>query len=390
MRTNTTGNKDTLEITINKSETDTYKEIFQQPSVWEKEFNLLLNNKEVIKDFISKHFDKESVEIIFSGAGTSAYIGNILSVIYGKKGYFNCKSISTTDIITHPESLLPKNKKVILISFARSGNSPESIATVTLANKICKEVVHIIITCNKDGILASCISSNDLLLLLPPETNDKSLAMTSSFSTMLLAGLLLLDINILESKKEDIKELCRNAQSVLDQYSSHLEELSKKYFSRVIFLGSGELKGIAEECHLKMQEMTDGKVICKYDSFLGFRHGPKAAINDETLLVYFFSDDDYVFSYERDLVKQININNKVVAQIAVSGKKADVPSVRFDLEVNIKQEIMKDNGYIFIAEVLAGQLLAFFKSVDMGFNPDSPSVSGNIARVVEGVEIYKY
>lgn len=390
MRTNIAEAKNASENKINIYNTDTYKEIFQQPKVWEKEYNILLNNKGIINDFVSKHFETKDTEIIFSGAGTSAYIGNILSVIYGKKGYKNCKSISTTDIITHPEALLPTDKKVILISFARSGNSPESIATVKLANKLCKEVVHIIITCNKDGVLASSISSNDLLLLLPPETNDKSLAMTSSFSTMLLAGLLLIDIKDIEKKRKEIEDLCGNAQSILDLYAHQLEKLSKESFSRAIFLGSGELKGIAEECHLKLQEMTDGKVICKYDSFVGFRHGPKAAINEETLLVYFFSDDEYVFAYERDLVKQINTNNKVVGQIAISGKPVNVPSVKFDLEVNATKEAQGDNEYNFISEVLAGQLLAFFKSVDMGFNPDSPSVSGNIARVVEGVEIYKF
>ncbi len=385
---------DTGNLSVDDSniyDTNIYKEILQQPKVWKKEFDILLKNKNIISNFISKHFDQASVEIIFSGAGTSAYIGNILSVEYGKKGYSNCKSISTTDIITHPEALLPKNKKVILISFARSGNSPESIATVELANKLCKEVVHIIITCNKDGVLASGISSNDLLLLLPPETNDKSLAMTSSFSTMLLVGLLLVDINNIEKKQAEMDDLCRCAQLLLDFYIRRLEDVSKKSFSRAIFLGSGELKGIAEECHLKLQEMTDGKVICKYDSFLGFRHGPKAAINEETLLVYFFSNDEYVLAYEKDLVKQINTNNKVVGQLAVSSKAINIPSIKFDLEINIEKDaLVADNQYSFIAGVLAGQLLAFFKSANMGFNPDSPSVSGNIARVVEGVEIYKY
>lgn len=376
---------------INIYKTDTYREIFQQPLVWKKEYELLLNNKEVINNFISKHFESENIEIILSGAGTSAYIGDILSVLYAEKGYSNCKSISTTDIITHPEAFLPKDKKVVLISFARSGNSPESIATVELANKLCKEVVHVIITCNKDGVLASGISSDDLLLLLPSETNDKSLAMTSSFSTMLLTGLLLIDINHIEEKQKEIEDLCKDAQYVLDNYAGELAAISKRPFSRAIFLGSGQMKGMAEECHLKLQEMTDGKVICKFDSFLGFRHGPKAAINNETLLVYFFSGNEYVFTYEKDLVEQINTNNKVIGQIAVSNHQFDLSSVKFDLEINTAIISNSANSeYNFIIAVLTGQLLAFFKSVNLNFDPDSPSVSGNIARVVEGVKIYNY
>lgn len=370
--------------------THTYGEIFQQPEVWKKEFEQLLSNKKVITEFISRHFNSDKFEIILSGAGTSAFIGDILSVLYAEKGYSNCKSVSTTDIITHPETFLPKDKKVVLISFARSGNSPESITTVELANKLCKEVVHVIITCNKDGVLASGISSDDLLLLLPSETNDKSLAMTSSFSTMLLAGLLLIDINHIEEKKREIEDLCSDARYVLDNYAGKLEEISKRPFSRAIFLGSGQMKGIAEECHLKLQEMTDGKVICKFDSFLGFRHGPKAAINDETLLVYLFSGEKYVLAYEKDLVEQVNTNNKVIGQVAVSNCRIDLSGVKFDLEIDISKVSEPDNEYNFIIAVLVGQLLAFFKSVNLHFNPDSPSVSGNIARVVEGVKIYNY
>ncbi len=380
-----------LNMDASVCKTHTYKEILQQPVVWKAAYDLLLANKAKVERFIEKHFGSETFEIVFSGAGTSAYIGDILSVYYAEKGYYNCRSVPTTDIITHPEAYLPTEKKLVLISFARSGSSPESIATVELANKLCREVVHIIITCNKDGVLARSVSADDLLLLLPPETNDQSLAMTSSFSTMLLTGLLLIDIASLEEKEPVIRSLCANAQHTIDTYLTRLQEIAALSFSRVIFLGSGELKGIVEECHLKVQEMTDGKVICKYDSFLGFRHGPKAAINESTLLVYLFSDDDYVFAYEKDLVQQINSNNKVVGQIAVCCKMREIPSVNFTLEMILcKSAGRLPGGYDFIIHVLTGQLLALFKSVDLKHNPDSPSVSGNIARVVEGVEIYAY
>ena len=371
-------------------DTYTFKEILQQPKVWKKAFDILLKNREKIDEFVSNHFESPNSEIIFSGAGTSAYIGDILSVLYAKKGYQNCRSVSTTNIITHPKEYLPTNKKVVLISFARSGDSPESIATVDLANKLCERIVHVVITCNSEGVLAQSVSPDDLLLLLPSETNDRSLVMTSSFSTMLLTGLLLADIKNLKNREDEIEEACHNAQRVIDKYIPQIEELSKRSFSRAIFLGSGELTGIAEECHLKLQEMTDGKIICKYDSFLGFRHGPKAAINEETLLIYFFSDDDYAFAYERDLVAQINTNNTVVGQIAITGKRRDIPGITFDMMVNVSESQEKLNQYNCIVKVIVGQLLAFYKSSDMNFNPDSPSISGNISRVVEGVVVYPY
>jgi tagatose-6-phosphate ketose/aldose isomerase len=311
-------------------------------------------------------------------------------MILPKNGFTNCKAVSTTDLVTHPESFLSTKKKVVLISFARSGNSPESIGTVNIANEICDNIVHIFITCNKDGELAKMANPNNtLLLLLPPETNDVSLAMTSSFSTMMLACLLVMNIFKIEDQLAHVQSLSRNTQNILDNYASKLKEIAERQFKRAIFLGSGELKGIAEECHLKLQELTDGNVICKYESFMGFRHGPKAVINERTILIYLFSDDDYVFQYEKDLVEQINSNNQVVAQIAVSQSKVEFKDLKFDLEVVINNDFSVTSEYDSISYVLVGQLLGYYKSMALGLNPDNPSISGNISRVVEGVTIYK-
>jgi len=368
----------------------TYREIHQQPDTWLKEFKLIADEQEKIKSFISKHSITYDSEIILTGAGTSAYIGDVLSFILPKKGYTNCKAVSTTDLITHPDSFFSATKKIILISFARSGNSPESIGAVNIANEICTDIVHIFITCNKEGELALMVdSANTLLLLLPPETNDVSLAMTSSFSTMMLACLLVFDIYSLDAYLPVVENLCDNAHNILDNYSLLLKEIADRKFKRAIFLGSGELKGVAEECHLKLQELTDGDVICKFESFMGFRHGPKAVINERTILIYLFSDDEYVFRYEKDLVEQINTNNQVVAQIAVSQSKVLIPSLQFDLEVIMKSNFNDKSEYDCIPYVLIGQLLGYYKSISLGLNPDNPSVSGNISRVVEGVTIYK-
>ena len=44
--------------------------------------------------------------------------------------------------------------------------------------------------------------------------------------------------------------------------------------------------------------------------------------------------------------------------------------------------------YGCVSFVFVGQLLGLFKSIDKGLSPDSPSISGNISRVVEGVTLY--
>lgn len=332
----------------------------------------------------------DHVNCIFTGAGTSSFIGDVLSFVLPRKGLYNTTSVPTTDITTHPDAIFGKDKKYLLVSFARSGNSPESIAAFELANGFCgKNIAHIIVTCNIDGDLGKrAVKENTLLINLPPETNDKGLAMTSSFSSMLLAATLIFDIDKIESHSGNIGNLTKNAETILRRYPQQLSDVCSLNFERAVFLGSGALKGIARECCLKLAELTDGKISCFFDSFLGFRHGPKAILNEETLLIYLFSEDRHVKQYEEDLVKEINRQLSPVGQIYVGTDKANIEKVTFHPEIITRD--VESSPFDFIAYVIIGQLLGFYKSLRFGLNPDSPSNDGKISRVVQGVNIYKY
>ncbi|MBR4432623.1 MAG: SIS domain-containing protein, partial [Paludibacteraceae bacterium] len=367
----------------------------QQPTMWRKELQALLAQKEEVSAFMHKYLTPDT-DIVLTGAGTSAFIGDALCPVM-RGMWRNVRSVPTTDIVTHAKYLLDAERPLLLISFARSGNSPESVAAVNLANKVCKNVAHVYITCNAQGKLAKQAGerreasgeSNILLLLLPEETDDKSLAMTSSFSTMLLTCLMLGRIDTLEQDKEMIEKAAKNAECVIAEYEEKLKEIASRPFERGVFLGSGALKGIAEECHLKLQELTDGAVVCKFDSFLGFRHGPKAVVNSKSIVVYLMTDQEDVQRYERDLVKQVDANNTPVAQIIVIGGKApELPGVKADLVVKMPYGYEENTFYGIVPFVVVGQLLGFYASKAHGLNPDAPSVSGNIHRVVEGVTIY--
>ena len=368
----------------------TFNEIHQQPAMWRKEMEMLLAKKAEVSAFMHKYLTPDT-DIVLTGAGTSAFIGDALMPIM-RGMWKNVRSVATTDIITHAQYLLNPDKPLLLVSFARSGNSPESVGAVNLANKLCKNVAHVYITCNKNGKLAQQAAGreNVLSLLLPEETDDKSLAMTSSFSTMLLTCLMLGHIDTLEKDAEMIEKLAKNAEAVMAEYEDKLKEIASRPFERGVFLGSGALKGIAEECHLKLQELTDGAVVCKFDSFLGFRHGPKAVVNSKSIVVYLMTEQEDVQRYERDLVKQVDANNTPVAQIIViAGKAPELPGVKADLVVRMPYGPKENAHYGIVAYVLVGQLLGYYASLAHGLNPDAPSVSGNIHRVVEGVTIYE-
>lgn len=368
----------------------TFNEIHQQPAMWRKELKALLENQDAISAFMHKYLTPDT-DIVLTGAGTSAFIGDALQPVM-RGMWHNVRSVATTDIITHANYLLNPEKPLLLVSFARSGNSPESVGAVNLANKLCKNVAHVYITCNKNGKLALQADGKDniLLLLLPEETDDKSLAMTSSFSTMLLTCLMLGHIDTLTDDIEMIEKTAKNAEAVIAEYEDKLKEIASRPFERGVFLGSGALKGIAEECHLKLQELTDGAVVCKFDSFLGFRHGPKAVVNSKSIVVYLMTEQEDVQRYERDLVKQVDANNTPVAQIIViAGKAPELEGVKADLVVKMPYGPKENDFYGIVAYVLVGQLLGYYASLAHGLNPDAPSVSGNIHRVVEGVTIYE-
>jgi tagatose-6-phosphate ketose/aldose isomerase len=229
--------------------------------------------------------------------------------------------------------------------------------------------------------------SNILTILLPPETNDLSLAMTSSYSTMLLVCSMIARIGHIEEDKASIAQLSARVQAAMDKYESAIKEIAGRDFTRAIFLGSGPLKGVAEESRLKLQELTDGAVMCTFDSFLGFRHGPKALVNPDSLLVYLLSSKPEVQRYELDLIRQIKSNNNVKASVIICQQKPALEESCYDLCVEIGLENVQDY-YACVSYIFVGQLLGYFKSIATGLCPDSPSVSGNISRVVEGVKLY--
>lgn len=365
-------------------------EIYGQPDLWLKTYNQLKNHHDEIIQFLNKVYSHDDLNVILTGAGTSAFIGKVLQGPFQKYNNISTRAIATTDLVSHPSMFFQSDVPTFLISFARSGDSPESVAAIELANGICDNIFHLIISCNPEGELASSKkSSNKHVIILPDGSNDKGLAMTGSFTSMLLCGLLIARIKDFDSLESQILQLASYGRRLLDNYTAEIKDVAKIDFERAVFLGSGPQLGIAEESHLKLQELTDGAVICKHDSFLGFRHGPKAVINDKTLLVYLFSNNSFVQQYEKDLVDQINNGRKGIYSIVIleSGNE----EIKADLKIKMGNGRAKiDEEFLTVCSILPAQMLGYYKSLQLGINPDNPSVSGAISRVVQGVEIYPF
>ncbi|MBY0435121.1 MAG: SIS domain-containing protein, partial [Cyclobacteriaceae bacterium] len=276
----------------------------------------------------------------------------------------------------------------LLISFARSGNSPESVAAVTLADEICVACNHLIITCNADGRLAKYKTRKEkYVFTLPAEANDQSLAMTSSYTGMLLAGKLIAHNDSFEDTRKSVSVITTYAEKAITFYADEIKQVAELNFKRAVFLGAGPFLGTATEGHLKLQELTDGKVICKNDSFLGFRHGPKAVIDETTLVVYLFSNNKYSLQYEKDLVGSMKKGKHPLAEIGIS--ESVVENVKLDYSFTFSENgFSVDEEFMTLCSIIPAQLLGFYKSLHLKLKPDAPSETGAITRVVEGVHIY--
>ena len=370
----------------------TTREIYQQPDVWEDAFQTYTEKREEIAAFLQGIAEKHDyIKVILTGAGTSAYVGDTL-VPYFKEVYderkWNFNAIATTDIVANPQIYLKKDMATILVSFARSGNSPESVATVDLAKSLVDDLYQVTITCAAEGELALQAQGDDrnLLLLQPAPSNDAGFAMTSSFTSMMLTALLVFDPTEFAIKAERFEVLVRLARKVLDNVAD-VKELVDLDFNRVIYLGAGPFFGLSHEAQLKILELTAGQVATMYESPVGFRHGPKSLINDQTIVLIFGSTRDYTRQYDLDLVREV-AGDKIARRVVLLSDQA------FDLE-NVKEVVLGCGGvltdiYRVFPYIVYGQLFALLTSLKVKNKPDTPSPTGTVNRVVQGVIIHEF
>lgn len=361
---------------------NTYTEIFVQADTWEEVYGLYEERKADIEKFLA-NFDKDT-KVIFTGAGTSEYVGNIAQDYLKTHGDFDFESIATTDLVSAPYLHFKKDQKTLLVSFARSGNSPESLAAVKLGEQIVDDFYNLPITCAHDGKLAVNLKDdpNSYVFLNPAITNDKGFAMTNSFSSMLLASLLIFDTS-LENKKDLVEKLA----SIARETYARVEEIEKLIdfdFDRVAYLGSGPLGKLTKEARLKILELTAGEVVTIFDSSMGFRHGPKSFINDKTLVVSFVSGNDYTRQYDLDILDEIKADGIAPKIIAVTNEDVDR-----DYQFILKSEGVRD-AYLAVAYIVIAQLISLITSLRVGNTPDNPSKSHTVNRVVKGVTIHEY
>lgn len=369
----------------------TPREIAQQPAIWPKILGDLEQTREPLRQKLAAMGvgPPGAPGVVLIGAGTSDHIGRAVAPLMAKKWGCDTRAIPSTDLLTHHGELLRSDRAGIAISFSRSGQSPESVAVLQLLLRKYPRLRNIIVTCNADGRMAVESRARDdvLCVVLDDAVNDRGLAMTSSFTAMVLAGQFLASIDD-PGFCGVVLAVSSAAERFLDEASKVAKELARVPFRRVCFLGSGALGAVARESALKVLELTAGRIATMSETFLGVRHGPLSAIDQSTLVVGFLSSDPLRAAYEIDLLQEI-VQKKLGRETVVV---APAPDPRLKavcnrvLALGVEGELPDE--YRPMLDIVFGQLLGLFFSLKLGFLPDTPSPSGAIHRVVSGVTIH--
>lgn len=361
----------------------TAREIQQQPRMLARTSDLVADLHDRLQRFVAPVTGSATARVILAGAGSSAYIGQCLAPVLDRQLAARVDAIPTTDLVSAPDLYLDPRHPLLLVSFGRSGNSPESLAAVALAEARIPDSRHLVVTCNAQGALARIQVRRSMVLQLPEETHDAGFAMTSSFSCMLYATLAALSpAHALDAR---IQPLTRATAAVIAGTSPTLQALAGRRHDRVVYLGSGPLQGLAREAALKLGELCNGAVATCFDSPLGFRHGPKTFVTGNTLVFVFVSNDPLTRSYDLDLVDELRRDGVAARVVEVTAQPR--PGA-IDDTIAVPGMAQADDVDLILPFVAAAQVFALQASLARGVTPDNPNPQGMVNRVVQGVRIH--
>jgi tagatose-6-phosphate ketose/aldose isomerase len=371
----------------------TPREIAQQPDTWKTTLRIFQEHQERICDFLDSAGVRDSLEqrpvVMLIGAGTSDYIGHALELLLRQKWGCEVSTVASTDLLPSLEEYVVPGRRYLWISFSRSGDSPEGVAVLEQAIQQYPCVAHLVVTCNAQAHMAKICEGSDhaCVVVLDDAVNDRSLAMTSSFTNMVVMGQCLANAWSIEEYSGIVAHLVRAGHDLLLRAAEEAERIASKGFSRACFIGTGALASVAKESALKVLEMTAGHVQAMSETVLGLRHGPMAALDTQTLFLCFVSGDERRAKYASDLLCEIGEKGIVGERVAVGPASAEPEIAPYcDSYVAVSDDI--DDAYRPVVDVIFGQMLGLYCSVAHELKPDSPSPSGVINRVVQRFRIY--
>ena len=370
----------------------TLREICQQPATWLETVSRIAAHVATVEGALDGVVASQPAgAIVLTGSGSSLYAGECLSRALQSALDMPVQAMSAGMVLTDPRGCLTERMPSLLVSFARSGNSPESCGAVDAVRDALPACRHLVITCSGQGRLAARYRDDPRVatLVLDDRTADRSLVMTSSFTNMVLAGRLLALTRDVPGYRGRGARLAEQGAEILLRHGDTLARVARGHYRTAVYLGSGGRYGSAREAALKMLEMTAGQVKTFAETYLGLRHGPMCALDDGALVVCFLASDPVTRAYEVDLLRELR-NKRLGAHRVIfgSGVPADLASTG-DVVIDAPGLAAVSDDDAPVLDAVVGQLLAFFRCLSVGLRPDSPSDDGVISRVVGDFAIHR-
>lgn len=364
----------------------TLREILQQPATWLQTGKALLTQSGGLLQTMAG-----VRTMVLTGSGSSEYAGECVRLPVQNSLSIPTQTIAGGMLLTQGGKAIAPLRPGLMVSLSRSGDSPETVGAISSILETEPEIRHLVVTCNAQGQAATIYRGDARVkvILLDEQTNDRSLVMTSSFTNLTLAAAFLGMLKTPDQYFALLQGLSRKAEELLYAHFDTLAGLARRGFDRVVFLASGPRLGAARESALKMLEMTAGKVWATSETYLGLRHGPMSAVHPDTLIVCFLSSLPLARAYECDLIRELNDKQLGMAKL-IFGEK--IPSdLASDDDVVIDCDDLAELGddNMPVLDVIVGQLLAFFRCLKEGLQPDSPSSDGVINRVVQEFKLHR-
>lgn len=341
---------------------NTLAEICSEPETWKKCL-AAVDGKAELRKLRALH--SPGREWIFVGCGSSYYLALIAAATWSLLTAETARAIPASEILLFPE-VLPRDCTPILIS--RSGRTSEIIQVGNYLTRH-HQTAALAITCGK-GTPVEAVAAHAIVL---PQADEKSTVMTRSFTSMLLAlQLLAAESGGRSEVVSGIRSLPGEMEPRMREVDSTIRSLANAHvFADYVFLGQGPFHGVAQEAMLKVKEMSCSYAQCFHT--LEFRHGPKAIVSPETLVVFFLSES----GFESELsvlqeIKELGAATLVITNEANAG-------VRESADYLIELSLGVPEVARAAAAVIPAQLLGFHTGIRKGFDPDNPR---HLSRVV--------
>lgn len=301
----------------------------------------------------------QAADWLFVGCGSSYYIAIAAAASWTHLTGLRARAVPASEVILFPDLAVPLGCQPVLIT--RSGRTTEILQAGKFLTKT-RGLDCLAITCT-EGEPVDQVAQH-ILRVRPAD--EQSTVMTRSFTSMLLG------IQALAALRGDQKEFAAALRRLPDEAQPALEAMHPQIrdfvganrFSNYVFLGQGPLFGIANECMLKVKEMSCSTA--QEFHTLEFRHGPKAVVERQTLVTFLLSETGA--DAETEVLKETKSLGATTLVVANHAGK----SLRTSADLLIELKLTAPEYARSAAYLLAGQLLGYYTGVGKGLNPDQP------------------